>query len=97
MPNYITLMRYSQKGIETIKDSPKRADAAKKLFESLGGKMKAIYLTMGHYDLVVISEFPNDETAAKALLTTGSQGNVHTQTLRAFTEDEYHKLIASLP
>jgi uncharacterized protein with GYD domain len=97
MPHYVTLARYSQKGIESIKDSPKRADAARKLFESVGGKMKAFYLTMGHYDFVVISEFPSDEAAAKALLTSGSQGNIHTQTLRAFTEDEYRKLIASLP
>jgi len=28
---------------------------------------------------------------------TGMQGNVTTQTMRAFTEDEYRKIIASLP
>lgn len=97
MAQYITLARYSQKGIENIKDSPKRADAAKKLFASLGGKMTGFYLTMGHYDFVFVSEFPNDEAAAKALLAVGSQGNIHTQTLRAFSEDEYRKLIGSLP
>ena len=97
MALYITLARYSQKGIENIKDSPKRADAAKKLFGSLGGKMTAFYLTLGHYDFVFVSEFPNDEAAAKALLAIGSQGNIHTQTLRAFSEDEYRKLIGSLP
>ncbi|PYV14923.1 MAG: GYD family protein [Acidobacteria bacterium] len=79
---------------------PKRrisADAAKKLFASLGGKMTAFYLTMGHYDLVFVADFPNDDAAAKALLAVASQGNIHTQTLRAFSEDEYRKLIASLP
>ena len=97
MALYITLARYSQKGIDNIKDSPKRADAAKKLFASLGGKMTAFYLTMGHYDLVFVADFPNDDAAAKALLAVASQGNIHTQTLRAFSEDEYRKLIASLP
>jgi uncharacterized protein with GYD domain len=44
-----------------------------------------------------VGEHPNDETAARAALMTGSLGNVRTETLRAFTEDEYRKLIKSLP
>ena len=33
----------------------------------------------------------------KLALLIGSQGNVRTETLRAFTEDEYRKIIAALP
>lgn len=97
MPHYVTLLRYTQKGAENIKQGPSRTDAAKKMFEAAGGKMKAFYLTLGRVDGVVISEFPNDEAAAKVLLTAAAQGNIHTETLRAFTEDEYRKIIASLP
>ncbi len=96
MPHYISFLRYTQKGIESIKQSPSHLDAAKKLFESHGGKMKTFYLTLGQYDAIVISEFPNDESYAKAALAAGSEGNVHTETLRTFTEDEYRKLIHSL-
>ncbi len=96
MGHYITLLRYSQKGIENIKESPKRLEAVKKLCQAAGGKLSAFYLTMGHYDGVGIFEFPTDEAAAKAMLDICSKGNVHTQTLRAYTEDEYHKLIGSL-
>ena len=97
MPTYITLLRYTQKGIENIKDGPSRLDAAKKAFAAVGGGLKAFYLTNGRYDGVAISEFPDDQTMARAALAGGSQGYVRTETLRAFTEDEYRKIIASLP
>jgi uncharacterized protein with GYD domain len=97
MPHYITLFRYTQKGIESIKQGPSRLDAAKKAIEGAGGKLKGFYLTMGQYDAVGIVELPNDEAGAKLALTTASQGNLRGETLRAFTEEEYRKLIASLP
>ncbi|HEV2177925.1 MAG TPA: GYD domain-containing protein [Terriglobia bacterium] len=97
MPTYVTLLRYTQKGIETIKEGPTRLDAVKKAFAAAGGSMKAFYLTMGRYDAVAISEFPDDTTVAKVALADGSQGFVRSETLRAFTEDEYRKIISSLP
>jgi uncharacterized protein with GYD domain len=96
MGHYITLIRYTQQGAAKIKESPKRLDAAKKAAEAAGGKIHAWYLTMGKYDAVLISEFPNDEASAKFTLSTGSMGNVTTQTLKAFTETEYRKIVASL-
>ena len=97
MPTYITLMKWTQQGIQTAKDAPARLDAGKQPVKSLGGEIKAFYLVMGQYDFVLISEAPDDETVAKAIIMTGMQGNVHTQTMRAFTEDEYRKIIAALP
>jgi uncharacterized protein with GYD domain len=96
MPHYVTLLRYTQQGAAKIKESPKRLDAAKKGAENLIGKVHAWYLTMGKYDAVIISEFPDDEAAAKFMLSTGSLGNVTTQTLKAFTEAEYRKIVGSL-
>ena len=96
MGHYISLVRYTQQGVAKIKDSPTRLDAAKKAAEAAGGKVHAWYLTMGKYDAVLISEFPNDEASAKFMLTTGSLGNITTQTLKAFTEAEYRKIVASL-
>jgi uncharacterized protein with GYD domain len=96
MGHYITLIRYTQQGAAKIKESPARLDAAKKAAEAAGGKIHAWYLTMGKYDAVIISEFPNDEASAKFMLSTGSMGNIATQTLKAFTESEYRKIVASL-
>lgn len=96
MPHYVSLIRYTQQGIAKIKESPARLDAAKKAAQAAGGKIHAWYLTIGRYDAVLISEFPDDETGVKFTLEIGSLGNVRTETLRAFTEAEYRKIISSL-
>jgi uncharacterized protein with GYD domain len=97
MPTYIILVNLTQEGIKNIKESPNRLDAAKKAFQAFGGELKEFYLVMGQYDMVVVAEGPDDETAAKLALAIGSQGAINTETLRAFTEDEYRKIIAELP
>jgi len=96
MATYISLIRFTAKGIEDIKDSPSRLDAAKQGYQAMGGELKQFYLTMGQYDAVVIGEAPDEETAAKLALTIGSVGAIRTETLRAFTEEEYRHIIAGL-
>ena len=96
MPTYIALINWTAQGIAKVKDSPKRLDAGRKAFKKLGVEIKEAYSTMGRYDLVCIMEAPDDEAYAKATLSLGRLGNVTTETLRAFTEDEYRRLIGSL-
>ena len=36
MPTYISLCRYTQQGVQTIKESPARLDAARKAFAADG-------------------------------------------------------------
>lgn len=97
MPTYVTLFQFTQQGIQNIKESPARLDTARASIEAAGGKIVGYYLTMGQYDGVIITEGPDDETVARILLASGALGNVRTETLRAFPEDEYRQLIASLP
>ncbi len=97
MATYVSLIHYTQKGIENVKESPARLEAAKRAFKEMGAEIKAFYLVTGQYDAVVISEAPNGETVAKLALALGRQGNVRTETLRAYTEDEYRNIIAALP
>ena len=97
MATFITLIRYTQKGIENIKQGPARLDAAKQAFRAMGAEIKAFYSVMGRYDAVVIGEAPDDETVAKLAMAIGSQGAIRTETLRAFPEDEYRRIIAALP
>jgi uncharacterized protein with GYD domain len=97
MATYIMLHRYTQKGIENIKQSPARLDAVKKAFKAMGAELKQIYLVAGQYDIVTINEAPNFETIAKCVLDLVSEGNVTTETLCAFTEDEFRKIIGALP
>src|SRR5438132_716073 len=74
----------------------RRHDAGRKAFKKVGIEMKDVYLTMGRYDLVCVIEAPDDETYAKAVLALGSQGNVSTETLKAFNEDQFREIIGSL-
>jgi len=96
MPTYIALLKWTQQGIAKVGSSAKRLDAGKKAFKKAGVEMKNVYLTMGRYDLVCVMEAPDDETYAKAILGLGAQGNVSTETLKAFSEDQYRKIIGSL-
>jgi uncharacterized protein with GYD domain len=96
MPNYILLLKYTELGIKNIKQSPSRLDAARKIFKDHGGELKDFYLVTGQYDAVCVCEVPNDETLARLILSIGAQGNVRTETLRAFTEAEYRKITSDL-
>ena len=97
MAKYISLVKYTAKGVENIKESPNRLDAFKSLCESMGATLDGFYLTMGRYDIVTIVDAPDPETVAKILLTTVSKGAISSETLPAFTEDEYRKVISELP
>jgi uncharacterized protein with GYD domain len=96
MPTYISLCRWTQHGAQTIKESPARLDAAKKALAADGIKLLNFYMVTGSHDIVIISEAPDDEAMAKSMLRTLSQGGITTQTSRAFTEEEYRKIIAGL-
>ena len=97
MATYVSLIRWTEKGIENVKQSPARLETARKAFQAAGAELKQFYMVMGRYDLVVVSEAPDDETASKVALTLGAAGAIRTETLRAFNEDEYRKIIAALP
>lgn len=97
MPTYISLLSFTQQGVENIKESPARLDKAKQAFKTAGAELKEFYVVMGRYDAVAVCEAPNDETAAKLVLTIAAGGAIRTETLRAFSEDEYRKIIYALP
>lgn len=94
---YIVLANFTDQGIKGIKESPKRIDAMEQLVKKAGGKVIGFYATMGQYDLVIIAEGPSDEAAFTQLITMGMLGNVRTRTLKAFTRQEYAKILEKLP
>ena len=97
MPAYITLVNFTDQGVRNVKDTTKRAKAFQAIGGKAGIKLKEIYWTMGRYDVVVMTEAPDDETISRAMLSLGSLGNVRTETLRAFSAKEMDKLLKGLP
>ena len=96
MAKYIILINWTDQGIRNVKDSPKRLDAARAVAKKLGAELNEFYMTMGEFDMVSHIDAPNDETVAKFILGLATLGNVRTKTLKAFSEDEYRKIIGSL-
>ena len=97
MPTYISLVQFTDKGIQATKETTQRvADWAAKV-QSMGVSVKQMYWTLGEYDQVCVFEAPDDETAASVLLAADLLGNIRTQTLRAFTASEMQKILAKVP
>jgi uncharacterized protein with GYD domain len=97
MPTYITLLKWTPQGLQNIKQSPSRVDAARKAFQAVGVTMKSFFMVTGQYDMIAVVEAPDDAALAKALLATTSMGSITSETCRAFTEDEYRQIVAGLP
>ena len=97
METYFILSKYTHQGVKNIKDSPARIEAAKAATEQAGGEWLGWWLTMGRYDFVVMAKMPNAAAAATLLLAIGMQGNVTTETLRAFSAEEFAGMVANLP
>jgi len=97
MATHIVLMKLTEQGIKDIKNAPQRIDAGAKAIEAMGGKMTGFYVTMGEYDYIAITEGLSDEAGASFILKLGSQGNVRTTTLKAFTKQEFAEMVKKLP
>jgi uncharacterized protein with GYD domain len=93
---YLVLAQFTDQGIRNIKDSPKRAEAFRNLCAKVGGRVKDVFWTLGRYDVAAIVEAPDELTMEAILYSLGSLGNVRTETLRAFTEEETKQAIAKM-
>lgn len=97
MFTYIGLLNFTDKGIQSIKDSPKRAAAAKEVAKKYGVNMREVYWTMGEHDLVCVLEADSEASLTAFNLAIAMQGNVRSKSLRAFTASEMETVLAKLP
>lgn len=98
VPTFITLINFTEDGIDTLADldSDEFLVETRDTVQAHGGELKDYYFALGQYDAIGITEFPDAESATKALLTALQEGGVKTETLRAFTEDETRELIGAI-
>jgi uncharacterized protein with GYD domain len=97
MPTYIALSNLTDQGVRNMKDLSRRLQNAEAMFQQFGATLREVYLVMGPYDYVVVAEAPDDETISRVSLAIAGQGNVRTQTFRAFDRAEMLKLVDGLP
>lgn len=93
MPTFVSLINWTEQGVKNFRETPKRASAFRELVEKNGGRVVSIYWTLGEYDIVAITEAPDDETFTALALMLGSLGNVRTASLRAFDQDEFEAIL----
>ncbi len=96
MATFITLIDYTDQGVQAIRDSPKRAAAFEEQAKAVGVKIKDLYWTYGGHDGVLILDAPDDRTAMTLLLSLAQAGNVRTRTLRAYDRAEFREILGSV-
>lgn len=96
MPTYIALANFTDQGIRNVKESVHRAEAVEAAGRKAGVTMKSIHWTLGAYDLVCVFEAASDEVMTAFGLAIGMQGNVRTQSLRAFDRTEMQQILSKL-
>ena len=94
MNTYVALVNWTQKGVQEFGESPSRIEKAKAAIAAAGGEMKSFYVTLGRFDMIAVIEAPDDAAYARVMLQLASKGGVRTETLRAFSEDEFRSIAA---
>ena len=97
MPTYITLVKWTEQGVRNVKDTVTRTEQVRAAAEKAGGRLLGVWWTQGAYDVVTVSEWPDDESASVASLTLGMAGNARTETMRAYTQEEMQRILQKLP
>ena len=97
MATYISLVQFTDKGIQAAKETTERVAEWASKVQSKGVSIKEMYWTLGQYDQVCVFDAPDDEMAASVLLAADTLGNIRTQTLRAFTASEMEKILSQVP
>jgi uncharacterized protein with GYD domain len=97
MATYVILMKLTKQGVQDIKNAPARVAQVEQALEAAGGKLIGFYVTMGEYDYVAIAEGPSDQVALAQLLGIGMLGTVRTNTLKAFSREEFAEILKMLP
>jgi uncharacterized protein with GYD domain len=93
MPTYVSLVNWTDQGIKNYRESVRRAEDYRGLVEKSGGQVRQLLWTLGEYDLVVVTDFPDDETATAVALQTAAAGNIRTKTMKAFDAEQMSGII----
>jgi len=97
MITYIGLMSFTDKGIQSVKETTRRAADAKEAARKFGVNMRDIYWTLGECDLVCVLEAEDEAALAAFNIATAMKGNIRSKSLRAFTAKEMEQVLTRLP
>ena len=96
MLTYVVLAKFTDQGIRNAKDSPKRAEAFKKMAETFGVTVRELFWTQGRYDVVTILDAPDESSAMTLSLSLGALGNVRTESMRAYSAADMAGIVGKM-
>ena len=96
MPTYVVLYTFTDEGRKNAKDTVKRAQQARQENEQRGFQLRGLYWTQGHYDMVAVVDAPDEQAMIAGLFNVAAAGNVRSEALRAFTEQEMQAALDKL-
>jgi uncharacterized protein with GYD domain len=96
MVTYVVLANFTDQGIRSAKDSPKRAEAFKKMAETFGVVVKELFWTQGRFDIVTVLDAPDEVSAMALSLSLSALGNVRTESLRAFSAADMTTIVGKM-
>jgi|SRR6266487_3127278 uncharacterized protein with GYD domain len=93
MPIYVSLVNFTDQGIKNFRETVRRAEDFRGVVEQRGGQVRQLLWTLGEYDIVAITDFPDDDAATAVLLLTSAAGNVRSKTMKAFDAEQMSAII----
>jgi uncharacterized protein with GYD domain len=96
MPKFLVEASYTADGLKGLmKDKAAgRTAAIKAAAKSVGGKLDAIYFSLGEADVILVVDLPNASAAAALALTASASGLVRTKTTTLLTAEELDESLA---
>jgi uncharacterized protein with GYD domain len=75
MPHFLHQVAYSSEGWQAVVNNPQdRVEAIRPAIEKLGGKIQTAWFAFGEYDIVLITEMPNNVNAAAIAIAFAAGG-----------------------
>src|SRR5438045_831975 len=98
MPTYVALVKWTDQGVKNVKGAVDRASGqARTAIEQAGGRIVGLWWTQGTYDAILVTEWPDDDSASVFALSYAAMGNVRTERMRAYTNEEMQRILQRLP
>jgi uncharacterized protein with GYD domain len=93
MSKYLIQANYVGEGLKGLlkEGGSSRRAAVEKLFESVGGKVEALYYAFGDTDVFIIADLPDNVSAAALSLTVNAAGAATSKVTVLLTVEEIDK------
>ncbi len=97
MARYVVLLNLTGGGIAAVKDSAAWAEAFHTSAAKAGATVEALFWTLGLYDAMFILDAPDEATATALVLEIDKRNNLRSCMLRAFSTEEFSKIMGKVP